>query len=620
MRYPPHILDEIRARLPVSAVVGRKVRLKKAGREWRGLSPFNAEKSPSFYANDQKAFYHCFSSGKHGDIFGFLMETEGLSFPEAVERLAGEAGVDLPRPTAETAAIEHRRRGLHEVMELACAWFEAALHDKAGRAARDYLARRDIGPDTQRSFRIGFAPADRHGLRDHLAAKDVPVGTMAEAGLVVAGEGIAVPYDRFRDRVIFPIEDGRGRVVAFGGRAMSDAAQAKYLNSPETPLFDKGRILYNQHRARGPAHTAETVVAVEGYVDVIQLARCGIAHVVAPLGTALTAEQLGLLWRMADEPILCFDGDGAGRRAAYRAVGTALPVLPAGKSLRFALLPEGQDPDDLARSGGREAVDLVLGGARPLVDMLWARETEAGPTDTPERRAAFAGRLREAVAAIGDETIRRFYRDEIETRLRGVRRGADDGRRRRWQPGGGDAAPTGYLGKSLAGVSPGLATSFASVGGSHTAREALIVTALAAHPETLAEHVDALTGLDLADTSARALAGLLLDSALHGEAVDPAVIEARAERAGLGAVLQRLRERVRPGDRWSLDPAADPVRLEGALRQAFTLQRRSRTLHSELRAAERALADDGGESNLIWLREVKAELTSTDGAEADRGG
>ena len=621
MRYPPHILDEIRARLPVSSVVGRKVRLKKAGREWRGLSPFNAEKTPSFYANDQKGFYHCFSSGKHGDVFTFVMETEGLSFPEVVERLANEAGVDLPRASAESVQQETRRRSLHEVMELACSYYQAALGRREGGGAREYLERRELGAETQRVFRIGYALGERYGLRDHLAGKDVSPELMAEAGLVVAGEEVAVPYDRFRDRIIFPIEDGRGRVVAFGGRAMSPDAPAKYLNSPDTPLFSKGHLLYNLHRARGPAHDRGTVVAVEGYVDVIALARIGIGHVVAPLGTALTEEQLGLLWRMADEPILCFDGDKAGRRAAERAVGLALPLLPVGKSLRFALLPEGQDPDDLARAGGQAAIDPVLAGARPLVEMLWARETEAGPIDTPERRAAFARRLRDAVAAIRDETVRRFYRDEIETRLRaGSGRGAAS-RPGPWLPGGRFAPPstTGYLGRPLGAVSAGLATRLAAAASGTSAREALIAAALAAHPGLLGAEADALASIDVTDRDARLVVDLLLDCAFQSDVSEPEVIEARLLRGGVGEALATLRARVRPGDRWMLSPAADPIHLLGALRQAFALQRRSRTLHSERRAAELALADDPSGANLTWLQDVIAEIQLLDGTEAERG-
>ena len=405
-------------RPPAGLGGGRQARAhEEGGREWRGLSPFNAEKTPSFYVNDQKGFYHCFSSGKHGDIFTFLMETEGLSFPEAVERLASEAGVAVPKPTREAAAEDEKRRSLHDVTELAAGFFESALAGRFGARAREYLDRRGLGPETRRAFRIGYAPSDRFALRDHLAGKGISVEMMIEAGLLVTGEDVAVPYDRFRDRVMFPIEDLRGRVIAFGGRAMSADMPAKYLNSPDTSLFHKGSLLYNLHRARKPAHERSGIIAVEGYVDVIAMSLAGFPNAVAPLGTALTEDQLQLLWRCADEPVLCFDGDGAGRRAAFRAVDLALPALTPGKSLRFALLPEGQDPDDLARSGGGAAVERVLKSARPLVDILWARELEAGPLDTPERRAALEARLREVLSAMRDDTLRRYYREEIEMRL-----------------------------------------------------------------------------------------------------------------------------------------------------------------------------------------------------------
>ncbi len=283
MRYPPHLLEEIRSRLPASEVVGRRVRLKKAGREWRGLSPFNAEKSPSFYVNDQKQFYHCFSSGKHGDIFTFLMETEGVSFPEAVERLASEAGVALPAPSEASRESETRRRGALEVMELACTFFEEQLAGRAGGRARDYLAGRGLDGEIGRTFRLGYAPPERYGLRDHLAARDVPAEMMVELNLLTTGDDIKVPFDRFRDRVIFPIRDVRGKVVAFGGRGMSPDAKPKYLNSSETPLFHKGRMLYNHHAARKAAHDKGRVIAVEGYVDAIAMTLAGHPEVVASL-------------------------------------------------------------------------------------------------------------------------------------------------------------------------------------------------------------------------------------------------------------------------------------------------------------------------------------------------
>ncbi|HEV3044665.1 MAG TPA: DNA primase, partial [Roseiarcus sp.] len=366
MAFPPQFLDELRARLPVSEVVGRRVKLRKAGREWKALSPFNQEKTPSFTVNDQKGFFHDFSSGKHGDIFDFVMETEGLTFPEAVERLAGMAGLPVPKVSKEAQAREERRKTLHDVVELAAKFFEATLATRAGAKARGYLADRSIAPATQLKFRLGYAAAERYALKEHLGAHGVSVPDMVEAGLLISGEDVPLPFDRFRDRVMFPISDFRGRVIGFGGRALSADVQAKYLNSPETPLFHKGLNLYNGAAARIAAHQGAQIIAVEGYVDVIAMVTAGLEATVAPLGTALTQEQLGLLWRMADEPVLCFDGDKAGRRAAYRAVDLALPLLTPGKSLKFVSLPEGHDPDDLVRAGGREAVEEIISAARPL--------------------------------------------------------------------------------------------------------------------------------------------------------------------------------------------------------------------------------------------------------------
>ena len=614
MRYPPHLLEEIKSRLSLSEVVGRRVQLKRAGREWKGLSPFNAEKSPSFFVNDQKQFYKCFSSGKHGDAFTFLMETEGLTFPEAVERLAGEAGVVLPKPTEYDRAAEARHRGGVEVMELAAAFFEAELQGRAGAAARDYLAGRGLGTETRTRFRIGYAPAGRHALRDHLAGKDVTVETMVELGLLVGGDDVPVAYDRFRDRVMFPIHDARGRVIAFGGRALSKDVPAKYLNSPETPLFHKGDVLYNHHHARKAAHDRGTVIAVEGYVDAIAMTNAGHANVVAPLGTALTENQLGLLWRMAEEPILCFDGDKAGRRAAYRALDVALPALTAGRSLRFALLPEGQDPDDLARAGGPAAIDRVLSGALPLVELLWARETEAGEIKTPERRAALAKRLRDAVGAIRDETLKRFYRDEIEARLRAL------SPRQPWSPqaprgrGRGFAAPT--TPRLAAGSAGPLLIGTAQFAGGMSDREALIVLALMNHPELLGLEAEDIAGLDFENAGARAIRDVLLHAMADGIELEPTVLRARAERVGLREVIEALSAKATRNHRWALDPFADPVKLAGTLRQAVILHRKSRTLHSELRVAERALAEEESDANFAWLCDVQGRIQSLAGAEA----
>src|ERR1700689_1439767 len=417
MRFTPQFLEELRARLPVSEVVGRRVKLKKAGREWRGLSPFQQEKTPSFFVNDQKQAWFDFSSGKNGNIFDFLMQTEGVSFPEAVERLANMAGLPLPAVTPDAARHEARRKTLHDVMELAAKFFEGTLASRNGAKARGYLADRAISPTTQLQFRLGYAPPDRFALKEHLGGQGISVEDMVETGLLIGGEDIPVPYDRFRDRVMFPITDVRGRVIAFGGRALEKDVPAKYLNSPETPLFHKGDQLYNLSSARQAAHNGSPIVVVEGYVDVIAMVGVGYPASVAPLGTALTENQLALLWKMADEPILCFDGDRAGQKAAWRAADLALPHLLPGKSLRFALLPEGQDPDDLARSGGRGALEEVISAARGLADVIWSREVEGGAFATPERRAALEARVLELTNGIRDEKVRRYYRQDLEQRL-----------------------------------------------------------------------------------------------------------------------------------------------------------------------------------------------------------
>src|SRR5689334_9397771 len=368
------------------------------------------------------------------------MDTEGVTFPEAVERLAGMAGLAVPKMTEEAEAQEHRRRTLHDVIELAAKFFETTLASRAGAKARGYLADRGLDPATQLKFRIGYAPAERFALKEHLGALGISPDDMVEAGLLIAGDDIPLPYDRFRDRVMFPISDLAGRIIAFGGRALDKDAPAKYLNSPETPLFHKGATLYNGAAARQASHAGAQVIAVEGYVDVIAMVTAGFPATVAPLGTALTEDQLALLWKMADEPILCFDGDAAGRRAAYRAIDLALPHIMPGKSLRFASLPQGHDPDDLIRSAGPGAIADVLATARPLADVLWTRETEGGRFDTPERRAGLEARINEMTNAILNETVRRYYRQDLWQRLRNL-----------VAPGLSDRPARGSSGSSVAG-------------------------------------------------------------------------------------------------------------------------------------------------------------------------
>ena len=634
MRYPPAFLDDIRARLPVSDVVGRRVKLRKAGREWKGLSPFNKERSPSFTVNDQKGFYKDFSSGKAGDIFTFVMDTEGLTFPEAVERLAGIAGVPMPVVSRDEEARADRRKTLHEVMELAAKFFESTLAARAGAHARGYLADRRLEPATQLQFRIGYATGERFALKEYLGAQGVSVPDMVEAGLLIAGEDIPVPYDRFRDRVMFPISDIRGRVIAFGGRALARDAQAKYLNSPETPLFHKGGTLYNIAMARAAAHNGAALTVVEGYIDVIAMVAAGFPATVAPLGTALTEEQLALLWRMADEPTLCFDGDGAGRRAAYRAVDIALAELKPGKSLRFALLPQGSDPDDLARSGGGAAIADVLGSAMPLADMLWTRETENGGFETPERRAALETRLAEITAAIRDPMVRKYYADDMTGRVRALfaRRNAADPRRREGSGfGRGYAGRNGRPQASFRGNRGGFSqpepmappsarlTATQIVRGARStipAREALILLTVLNHPWLLESHAEELSALDLSHPDADRLRRALFDAAADLSSTDAATIRAAVEARGLADLLATVEAAITHRSDWPAreDTAEDDV--DRWWTHVVTLHVKQMTLHRELREAERALGDDPSEDHLRWLQDVQGRLSTLEGSEA----
>jgi DNA primase len=642
MRFTPQFLDELRARLPVSEVVGRRVKLRKQGREFIGLSPFNKEKSPSFTVNDQKGFFHDFSSGKHGDIFGFVMETEGVAFPEAVERLAQLAGVALPKVSHEDEQRDARRKTLHDVMELAAKFFEATLASRSGAKARGYLADRGLDPATQVKFRLGYATNERFALKEHLGSHGIPVEDMVEAGLLVSGDDIPLPFDRFRDRVMFPITDLRGRVIAFGGRALEKDAQAKYLNSPETPLFHKGATLYNIATARQAAHDGAQVIAVEGYVDVIAMVTAGFAATVAPLGTALTEDQLALLWKMADEPVLCFDGDNAGLRAAYRAVELAMPRLKPGKSLKFALLPQGQDPDDLVRSAGREAVMEVIGAARPLAAMLWTRETEGHSFDSPERRAALETRINEVTSGIADDSVRKYYRQDFNARLaqffapaqtpRGnFQRGQGQGQAWRgqdWRERGNsnwqsrNGAPqrpaTGGKNTPYVVVSQQLAASPVHRG-HRTAvpkREALILQAALNYPWLLHDHLEELASLEFHHADAERLKGALIDIAAHSAAPDADAIKAELAGRNLTETMARIAASITTQSVWGARPDAAPEDVLVTWQQLVALHRQWHSLTKELKDAEQALGQENSEANYLRLRDVKARLSRMEGTEA----
>lgn len=416
MAFTPDFLEELRSRLTLSDVIGRKVALKRKGREFQGLCPFHNEKTPSFTVNDRKGFYHCFGCGAHGDVVGFVMQSEGLSFPDAVERLARDAGLALPAATPAERQRAARAASLHTVVERAASWFEAQLWSPAGGPALAYLRQRGLDDETIRRFRLGFAPDRRDGLKRALMSTEMPEALLVEAGLLIVPEGDRDSYDRFRGRVIFPIGDRRGRLIAFGGRLMGPG-EPKYLNSPETPLFHKGDTLYALAAAREAVVTGAELIVAEGYMDVIALHRAGFGGAVAPLGTALTEDQLRLLWKLAPEPILCFDGDKAGARAAARAAERALPLLRPGHSLRFLSLPAGEDPDSLIRQHGATAFATVLATARPLVDLVWEQETAGRALDTPERRAGLEQALARRAAEIADPGVQAQYRQEFRDRL-----------------------------------------------------------------------------------------------------------------------------------------------------------------------------------------------------------
>src|SRR5690242_528721 len=416
MRFSPNLLEEILRRTDLVQMVGRRVKLVRKGRVMWGCCPFHREKTPSFKVENERRTYHCFGCGAGGDAFKWLTETEGLTFPESVERLAAEAGVELPKWTAEDEAREERRKSLYEIVEAACAFFEEQLRSRGGAGARNYVQSRGLDDATMKQFRLGYAPSN-DALKEHLYKQNVPLESMVAAGLVRPQDGDRAARDFFFNRLMFPVTDARGRVIAFGGRALDPDAKPKYINTGETPLFSKGRLLYNFATARPAALQNGTIILAEGYMDVIALARAGFAYDVAPLGTALTEDQLALLWRVAAEPILAFDGDEAGLRAAQRAARLALPHLRPGYSLRFAFLPPGEDPDSLIRASGPAAMKTLLYAAEPLSKVLWRVETEGKDFSTPERRAGLERALAEIVSSISDPKIADYYRRDFEQQI-----------------------------------------------------------------------------------------------------------------------------------------------------------------------------------------------------------
>lgn len=511
MSLPSGFLDELRDRVTVSSVLGRKLKLEKRGREFIALCPFHSDSKPSLNIVDDKGFYHCFACGAHGDIIKFVMETEGLRFMEAVEQLASLCGMEVPKATLEERERADKRRSLEDVMDLACRWYERQLRTSTGLPAYDYLKDRGLTDETIEKFRLGWAPDSRTALQTAMKSEGVELDMLLEAGLVRRyDDGTTVDY--MRNRVLFPITDRRGNVIAFGGRILGDG-QPKYLNSPDTPLFHKGRVLYGMAQAREPAHKSDTLVVAEGYMDVIALAQAGFPSV-APLGTALTEDQISALWRLVPEPSICFDGDTAGQAATRRAADRALPLLQPGKSLRFVAMPEKEDPDSLIKANGPGAFRKLLEQAAPMVSFLWNYELARAKTDTPEKRAEFFKHIRQLAFTVADKGVQEAYVDDINRRIQEYRRPKNQqqsyscGGRGQWR--GGRFEPPR---RQIARIGT-LQAARSNVDAAHAKRrQQLVLATLINHPGLLDEIFEPLVALELSTPSLDRLRQDLLELA-----------------------------------------------------------------------------------------------------------
>jgi DNA primase len=590
MTLTPAFLDELRARTTLSTVIAPHVKLTRAGREWKACCPFHNEKTPSFTVNDEKHFYHCFGCSAHGDAIRFLTDHLGLPFMDAVKELAGQAGLEVPAADPRSREKAERQATLHDVMADAQRWFAEQLHSPAGTDALAYAKKRGIGGAALQRFGIGFAPDSRNALRKALAAHGDE--KLIECGLLIRieDEPNKEPYDRFRGRLMIPIRDQRGRVIGFGGRILGPG-EPKYLNSPETVLFDKGSSLYNIDRAGPASRQAKRLIVVEGYMDVIGLDRAGLGEAVAPNGTALTERQLELLWRLDPSPILCFDGDSAGQKAAIRAATRALPLLGPQRTLSFVALPEGQDPDDLVTSGGRDAVETLLGQPEPLVDRLWRHERDAAPLVTPEQRADLKARLTAHAASIADRTLSQLYRDEWMERFYALNRrerpafvpGASQARRGTWVKGKGFVPPEPPASAE--------ARAIASDGiDKPTARA--IAAGLAEHPDLILEEAELLAALPFADRAAETLKQRLLDAALHLPNLDSGSLAPILAEPGTAKLLNEVRRG--PGVAFSFNRGdIDSVRSRSDLKAVIELLGTKREIAAGLASArQRAIEGD----------------------------
>lgn len=598
MALSPQWLDELRARVTLSSVIMRTTKLQRAGREWKACCPFHDEKTPSFTVNDQKGFYHCFGCGAHGDVIRWMTDQRGLGFMDAVKELAAEAGMEVPRPDPVAAQKAQKRASLVDVMEAAQAWFVAKLGDADGARAREYLRSRGFSAQVIREFGFGYAPDSKVALKGALAQFDEAM--LVEGGLQIAVEG-KPPYDRFRDRLMLPIQDTRGRVIAFGGRILDSRAKnpqggvAKYLNSPDTPLFDKGRTLYNLHRAGPASRQTDRLVVVEGYMDVIALANAGIPDAVAPLGTALTEQQLTMLWRMVDVPVLCFDGDAAGQRAAMRAIGRALPMLQPGKSLAIVRMPGGLDPDDMIRQKGVAAFERLLAEPASLIDTLWHFERDAQALRTPEDKAGLKARLLGHVEAIQHPDIRALYKRELLARFSDF--AFPPRPRREWtgtpRPGWQQPVPriTGEVAARLRK---------AVSGGARSELSRAVVHGLLRHPGEIARHTEALGRLARLDPAMGETVETLLELS---ETLDSRPDMAISVPRGLPAPPDKTRYAF-------LREGTDPVDAREELAEAVSLLVERPALLAALDAAKARFDEDpeGAFAEQTRLRERLAAL------------
>ena len=613
MAFPPAFLEELKARVSLSDVVGRKVALKrKSGSEYTGLCPFHNEKTPSFTVSDKKGFFYCFGCHEKGSAFDFVMKTEGLSFPESVEKLAREVGMPVPQATPEQRERAQQASTLQQVVEMAAQWFQKQLRLPVGRTGLDYLRGRGLSDETIDDFRLGFSPDSRDGVIAALKREGATIDKIVEAGLAIQpDDNRREPYDRFRGRVMFPINDRRGRVIAFGGRVIGPG-EPKYLNSPETPLFHKGANLYCLDRAREAVTKNQPVIVAEGYMDVIALHVAGFTGAVAPLGTALTEGQLAEVWKLADEPYLCFDGDNAGRRAAQRGADRALPLLKAGKSLRFVAMPTGEDPDSLIRARGPSAIDGVLKLARPLSDIVWDLDTEGKPTDTPERRAAVQRDVMNRVDQIADPAVRDYYRAEMRTRLNKMRQ--PDGQS--WWGGGPRRPFRGQPGGPVAPFPPGAAARASAMDADGSRQVQLLLGVLMKRPSLLHILHEEVSRLEIANPELLRLQRGLLDAFSHvPQGLDPAADEGIAEgeaplesqiiadhlqRSGLRAAAEAAQAKV--NGIWKASEPSD-VWVDRWRRTASHLNLAVGGV-DELKQNTEELAQDLSDENLQKMREV----------------